>query len=36
MEKKLDEILEEYLPEFPKEVSLNLSLPKLKKIKRDE
>ena len=36
MEKKLDKILEEYLPEFPKEVSLNLSLPKLKKTKRDE
>ena len=36
MEKKLDKILEEYLPEFPKEVKLNLSLPKLKKPKRDE
>ena len=36
MEKKLDKILEEYLPEFPKEVSLDLSLPKLKKIKKDE
>ena len=36
MEKKLDKLLTEYLPEFPKEVSLNLTLPKLKKIKRDE
>ena len=36
MEKKLDKILDEYLPEFPKEVNLNLSLPKLKKPKRNE
>jgi hypothetical protein len=36
MEKKLDNLLTDYLPEFPKHVDLNLSLPKLKKADRDE
>ena len=36
MEKKFNSILEEYLPEFPKYIDLNLSLPKLKKASKNE
>ena len=36
MQKKFDKILSEYLPEFPKEVDLKLSLPKRKKMNKDE
>jgi hypothetical protein len=36
MQKKFDKILSEYLPEFPKEVDLKLSLPKRKKMNNDE
>ena len=35
MEKKLDKIITNYLPEFPKHVELDLGLPKLKKANRD-
>jgi glycosyltransferase involved in cell wall biosynthesis len=35
MEEKLDKIIEDYLPEFPKHIELDLGLPKLKKAKRD-
>ena len=36
MEKKFDKILSEYLPEFPTEVDLQLSLPKLKTADKNE
>ena len=35
MEKQLDKIIVDYLPEFPKHIELDLGLPKLKKANRD-